>query len=539
MTTNESVAGRGRSAVGVGALTIVCGVAVWLVAVSTAVAAAPAVMVVSASTAMSGTTTFTSYKATASCPTGTTLVGGGDTLTRAGVPVPNVGAVTLGLFPSDTSGSNAADGATSPGSWTAVSGYSGEAPGLDTVTSYAVCASNVTSATIVRVATTATNTLGPVTAVCPSGASLVGGGGGYNGFVPGTNTKVRDSYPSDASGDLPVNGTTNPNAWTVRGNSNSATSGPTTAVALCATDTSAPTVVASAVTNNDHPVGSGGVPGGSSVMTTVSCPGGTTLLAGGSHISSSQNGNVGGPGNGGQGVHVIGDFPSDGSGNPIGSGTAGAWTVIAQNGGQNLDTLDVQAFGLCDTKVAPSLSTQASPGVPLGGAVTDTATLAGGNNPTGTMTFNLYGPGETPNCAGTPVTTSTVNVSGNGSYASASFTPPGAGTYYWTASYSGDTNNAAATSSCGASGESVHVAGAGEQLDHLLSLVTGIGPANSLAAKVQAAIDSRQADSTNGACGALAALINEAQAQNDKHLTAAQVDAIVSAATSVRNTIGC
>src|SRR5262245_52565599 len=105
----------------------------WLLAVPTA-AAAPTANVVSASTAMTGTTNFTSYKATATCPAGTTLVGGGDTLTRAGVPVPNDGAVTLGLFPSDSSGTNAADGTPTPESWTAVGGYSGQAPGLDTVT---------------------------------------------------------------------------------------------------------------------------------------------------------------------------------------------------------------------------------------------------------------------------------------------------------------------------------------------------------------------------------------------------------------------
>ena len=37
--------------------------------------------------------------------------------------------------------------------------------------------------------------------------------------------------------------------------------------------------------------------------------------------------------------------------------------------------------------------------------------------------------------------TSTVPVNGNGSYISADFTPTTAGTYLWTAMYSGDTNN--------------------------------------------------------------------------------------------------
>jgi hypothetical protein len=42
----------------------------------------------------------------------------------------------------------------------------------------------------------------------------------------------------------------------------------------------------------------------------------------------------------------------------------------------------------------------------------------------------------------------TVTVSGNGSYTSPSFTPGQAGTYWWTASYSGDTNNTPVASGC-------------------------------------------------------------------------------------------
>src|SRR5262249_14243299 len=161
---------------------------------------------------------------------------------------------------------------------------------------------------------TATNTLGPVTAACPGGTSLVGGGGGYTAFPGSNNTKILDSYPSDGAGDLPVDGSTSPTAWTLKGNSNNGTATTTSAYALCATDVSVPTVVHATEVDNDHPAGSGGVPGGSNVMATASCSGNTTLLAGGSHITSSQNGAVGGPGNGGQGVHVIADSPSDASG---------------------------------------------------------------------------------------------------------------------------------------------------------------------------------------------------------------------------------
>lgn len=69
--------------------------------------------------------------------------------------------------------------------------------------------------------------------------------------------------------------------------------------------------------------------------------------------------------------------------------------------------------------------------------LTDSATLSGGDNPTGTITFTLYGPDGT-----TVVDTETVDVNGNGTY----YTPNGylataTGTYQWVASYSGDANN--------------------------------------------------------------------------------------------------
>ena len=73
--------------------------------------------------------------------------------------------------------------------------------------------------------------------------------------------------------------------------------------------------------------------------------------------------------------------------------------------------------------------------------LSDTASLTGGYNETGTITFTLY-QGATE--IGTP---QTVSVSGDGSYASPGITLPTTGTvigtYQWDASYSGDSNNAA------------------------------------------------------------------------------------------------
>ena len=363
---------------------VVCCIAASLAALvlPTVAGAAPSVSIVSAPTAMTSTTNFTSYTAAATCPGGSTLVSGGDALTRAGAPVTNDGSVTLGVYPSDAAGAQSVTGALTPMSWTTAAGYSGQAPGLDTVTSYAMCATGVTSATTVVVASAPANTLGPVTAPCPEGTSLVGGGGGYTSFPVGfsNNTKLYDSFPSDAAGDLPAAGATNPTAWTVQGNSNSATGAMTAAVALCATDVAVPTVVATATTNPTGPI-----IGGSPVAATVSCPAGTILLAGGSDIIS----NPSGPGTGGQGVHIIGDFPSDASANPVGSGSAQSWTVIGMDGGQNLTSLSTEALALCEQLQPPSVTTGVA-----SNQTTSGASVAGTVNPNGTPTNYTfeYGP---------------------------------------------------------------------------------------------------------------------------------------------------
>jgi hypothetical protein len=110
------------------------------------------------------------------------------------------------------------------------------------------------------------------------------------------------------------------------------------------------------------------------------------------------------------------------------------------------------------TPVTPTLSTQAGAGpVPFGQPITDTATLTGTANepgtpvinPTtpggpadGTITFTAYGPN---NCS-TVAFTTTVTVSGDGTYGPVSFTPTAPGVYHWAATYSGDPPNTNGTS---------------------------------------------------------------------------------------------
>jgi hypothetical protein len=108
--------------------------------------------------------------------------------------------------------------------------------------------------------------------------------------------------------------------------------------------------------------------------------------------------------------------------------------------------------------VVPAFSTTASQPAGVGMPVYDIAHLSGGIDPSGTITFTLFGPGE-PNCVGPPVFTATAAVTGNGEYRSASFVAPQPGTYRWVVTYSGDAmNRGVGPTACGESAESASVA---------------------------------------------------------------------------------
>lgn len=98
----------------------------------------------------------------------------------------------------------------------------------------------------------------------------------------------------------------------------------------------------------------------------------------------------------------------------------------------------------------PTLTTQTPGSVSVGSPTNDSATLSGGNNPTGTITFSLTDPSNAI------VYTDVVTVSGNGTYSTAAmgdnpggFTPATLGTYQWVAAYSGDALNTPVSTSPG------------------------------------------------------------------------------------------
>jgi hypothetical protein len=95
------------------------------------------------------------------------------------------------------------------------------------------------------------------------------------------------------------------------------------------------------------------------------------------------------------------------------------------------------------SKATPAINTSQQPATAaIGSSIADEATVTGGFNPTGTVTFNLY---NNPNGAGTPLFTDTEPLAIDAA-ASKSYTATATGTYYWVATYSGDSNNSPVTS---------------------------------------------------------------------------------------------
>jgi hypothetical protein len=113
----------------------------------------------------------------------------------------------------------------------------------------------------------------------------------------------------------------------------------------------------------------------------------------------------------------------------------------------NGSTSDCEPFSI--GKASPGITTTPNPtSGNVGVTLNDSATLSNGFNPTGSITFKLYDPDQS-SCLGTPRYTQTVTVIGNGIYTtSPGFVTDKAGTWRWTADYSGDGNNNPTSSGC-------------------------------------------------------------------------------------------
>jgi archaellin len=190
-------------------------------------------------------------------------------------------------------------------------------------------------------------------------------------------------------------------------------------------------------------------------------------------------------------ITVTGNDNYESGENPTSEVGAYHWTV-EYSGDANNEAAEspCEASGETSTvnKAAPTLSTNASANITIGDKVKDTATLSGGYNPTGTVTFKLYGPGNGTCANPAAYTSSPIAVSGS-SAESPEFTPTEVGTYRWVAEYSGDTNNDQASDACNGVNESVEVAQATPTISTTPGGPVTVGATIADEAKVEGRID--------------------------------------------------
>jgi hypothetical protein len=161
---------------------------------------------------------------------------------------------------------------------------------------------------------------------------------------------------------------------------------------------------------------------------------------------------------GGGGGSGAGQASEEGGGGGGGGSSAGPPGVVLAPGVRTGSGVVTATY----TASMVSLSTQAAPAtVAVGSTFDDTATLGAppgaGEPPTGSVTFDVFAPGD-PSCSSSPVLSSTNPLDSTGTSAvSNPFTAASAGTYHVIASYSGDSSYLPQTTACSDQGEAVTV----------------------------------------------------------------------------------
>ena len=216
----------------------------------------------------------------------------------------------------------------------------------------AVSATTVASATAQMTAMSLTQT--PVTAQCPPGTTLVGGGISLQpavGGAPYTNgLKINGTGPGSGT---EADGASNPTGWTAFGGfgGQSDPNDTVTASAVCATGNFGSTfIVAGAAVGSASNAAAGLGP------VTATCPASTTLLGGGASAAPAADGSL----------KPIASYPSDAAGRPVAAGTStpGSWSAASRNSsaGGPSDTFPptTTVFALCGRAAIRTVVAEAS-----------------------------------------------------------------------------------------------------------------------------------------------------------------------------------
>jgi hypothetical protein len=284
----------------------------------------------------------------AACPSGSTTAGGGIATILAGGGKPSSSLHVNGTAPAGPGMRSVSSSGAVAAGWTALGATGGQDVLGGVTTVYAMCLSDKPFGRPARIVVA--RVAGPVaaartaraTASCPTGSTLLGGGGETQVTSGGNSPSLRliGSYPSNGAGAAVTDGTGTPTSWSALADSGGQGDPHvrTTAFALCASALQAHTTVAVA----SRP---GPLPAGSATPVTANCPPREVLISGGAEA---------GPRTGlpQQGLHLTGSFPSNAAGVGVRSGhgadAANSWTARAESGGQGspAGTLTT-AFAVC------------------------------------------------------------------------------------------------------------------------------------------------------------------------------------------------
>ncbi|GAA1958439.1 hypothetical protein GCM10009738_35870 [Kitasatospora viridis] len=248
--------------------------------------------------------------------------------------------------------------ATDPAHWIAKGGTGGQLNSAFSTTPYAMCLTSSLidhTQVVMNKANTPTtaSTVGLVTASCPSGSVLLGGGalvspGNTGNFKAIASFPTFDNAAHDYGRKAAADGETNPDSWSAVGWDNSTdASNETYAYAICSGSGINVSGVTVTVRNSEV---SGPTSGSTGQTATASCGGADgALVSGGAAIDGGGVTGTDFTGPGSAGDHLNGSFPSDSGGNPVADGTttAASWTAAAHTGGMASSGNHTDAWALC------------------------------------------------------------------------------------------------------------------------------------------------------------------------------------------------